>query len=193
LAQQGWANAMIGVVATRTLLTVEQFEQLSEEEHYRYELDHGELVEVACATYEHNEIRGVLEHALRAFLAAHRVGRVIAEQEFRLVGDTVRRPDVAFLRAEVASRIDKSKSILDVVPDLVAEIVSPNDTAQQLMRKVDQLLAAGCRSVWVIYPAERKVHAYGQNDQVQVLGAGKNLEVPELLPGFSLPVAQLFE
>jgi Uma2 family endonuclease len=120
---------MIGVVATRTLLTVEQFEQLSEEEHYRYELDHGELVEVACATYEHNEIRGVLEHALRAFLAAHRVGRVIAEQEFRLVGDTVRRPDVAFLRAEVASRIDKSKSILDVVPDLVAEIVSPNDTA----------------------------------------------------------------
>jgi Uma2 family endonuclease len=61
------------------------------------------------------------------------------------------------------------------------------------MRKVDQLLAAGCRCVWVIYPAERKVHAYGQNDQVQVLGAGKNLEAPELLPGFALPVSQLFE
>jgi Uma2 family endonuclease len=181
---------MIGVVATRTLLTVEQFERLSEEESRRYELDHGELVEVACATYEHNRIRGKIETALNGFLAGRRIGEAVAEQEFWLGEDTVRRPDVAFLRAEVASRIDKSKSILT---DLVAEIVSPNDTAQQLMRKVDQLLAAGGRCVWVMYPAERKVHAYGQNDQVQVLGPGKNLEVPELLPGFSLPVSQLFE
>ena len=179
-------------MATKTLLTVEQFEQLPEEEHYRYELDHGELIEVACASYEHNEIRGLLEHALRSFLAAHAVGRVIAEQEFRLGEDTVRRPDVAFLRAEMAARIDKSKSILGVVPDLVAEIVSPNDT-EQLMRKVDQLLEVGCRCVWVIYPAERKVLAYEPNDQVHVLGEKKNLEAPELLPGFSLPVSQLFE
>ena len=193
MTQQGWTNAMIGVVATRTLLTVEQFERLSEEEHYRYELDHGELVEVAWATYEHNRIRGKIETALNGFLAGRRIGEAVAEQEFRLGEDTVRRPDVAFLRAEAVSRIDKSKNILGVVPDLVAEIVSPNDTAQQLMRKVDQLLAAGCRCVWVIYPAERKVHAYGQNDQVQMLGAGKNLEAPELLPGFSLPVSQLFE
>jgi Uma2 family endonuclease len=122
-------------VGTRTLLTVEQLEQLPEEAHYRYELDHGELIEVACATYEHNQIRGCLETSLRVFLAGRQIGEAVAEQEFRLGEDTVRRPDVAFLRAEVASRIDKSKSILGVVPDLVAEIVSPNDTAQQLMRK----------------------------------------------------------
>jgi Uma2 family endonuclease len=181
------------VVATKTLLTVEQFEQLPEEEHYRYELDHGELIEVACATYEHNQIRGCLESSLRLFLTGRQIGEAVAEQEFRIGKDTVRRPDVAFLRAEVAARIDKSKSILAVVPDVVAEIVSPNDTAQQLMHKVHQLLESGCRCVWVIYPAERKVHAYGQNDRVQVLGVGKNLEAPELLPGFSLPVSQLFE
>jgi Uma2 family endonuclease len=180
-------------VATRTLLTVEQFEQLPEEDHYRYELDHGELIEVACAAYEHNRIRGKIETRLNLFLAEHPLGEAVAEQEFRFGKDTVRRPDVAFLRAEAASRIDKTKSILTVVPDLVAEIVSPNDTAQQLMRKVDQLLEAGCQCVWIVYPAERKVHAYGQNDQVQVLGVGKNLEAPELLPGFLLPVSQLFE
>ena len=184
---------MIGVVATRTLLTVEQFERLSEEEHYRYELDHGELIEVSCANYTHNRIRGKIETALNGFLSGHPVGEAVAEQEFRIGEDTVKRPDVAFLRAEVAARIEKSKSILAVVPDLVAEIVSPNDTAQQLMRNVDQLLEAGCRCVWVIYPAERKVHAYGQNDQVRALGVGKNLEAPELLPGFALPISQLFE
>jgi len=184
---------MIGIVATKTLLTVEQFDQLPEEEHDRYELDHGELVEVGSGTYQHNEIRGILEHALRAFLAAHRVGAVIAEQEFRLGEDTVRKPDVAFIQLEKASQIDKTQSILEVVPDLIAEIVSPNDTAVQLMRKVDQYLAAGSQCVWVVYPAERKVLAHEPNDKLQVLGVGKNLEAPELIPGFTLPVAELFE
>ncbi|MCU1275312.1 MAG: hypothetical protein JWO48_2743 [Bryobacterales bacterium] len=184
---------MIEIVATKTLLTVEQFEQLPVEESRRYELVHGELVEVSCPTFQHNDIRGIIEHALRTFLAAHRVGRVIAEQELRLDEDSVRRPDVAFWRAEAFSRIDKSKSIMAVVPDLVAEIVSPNDTAEQLMHKVDQFIAAGCQCVWVIYPAERKVHAYEPNDQVRVLGVGKNLEAPKVLAGFSLPVSELFE
>src|SRR5689334_4773828 len=92
------------VVATKTLLTVEQFEQLPEEEHYRYELDHGALIEVACATYEHNQIRGCLESSLRLFLTGRQIGEAVAEQEFRIGKDTVRRPDVAFLRAEVAAR-----------------------------------------------------------------------------------------
>lgn len=184
---------MIGIVATRTLLTVEQFEQLSEEEHYRYELDHGELIEVSGPNFEHNDIRGIIEHVFRSYLAKQRLGRVIAEQEFRLDSDTVRRPDVAFLSVETLARFDKTKSILDIVPDLVAEVVSPSDAAEDLMRKVNQFLAAGTKCVWVIYPAERKVHAYEPNDQVRVLGEKKNLESPELLPGFSLPVSQLFE
>jgi len=184
---------MIETVATRTLLTVEQFEQLPEEEHYRYELDHGELIEVSSGNYQHNQIRGRLETSLRLFLAERRIGEVVAEQEFRLGEDTVRKPDVAFMRFEKASQIDKAKSILEVVPDLIAEIVSPNDTAAQLMRKVDQYLAAGCGCVWVIYPAEQKVLGCGPNDRLQAFGVGKNLEAPELIPGFSFPVAELFE
>jgi Uma2 family endonuclease len=180
-------------VATKTLLTVEQFEHLPEEDHDRYELDHGELVEVSSGNYQHNEIRGILEHSLCTFLSVHRVGAVIAEQEFRLGEDTVRKPDVAFMRFEKVSQIDKAKSILEVVPDLIAEIVSPNDTAAQLMRKVDQYLAAGCQCVWVIYPAERKVLGYGPNDKLQAFGVGKKREAPELIPGFSFPVADLFE
>jgi Uma2 family endonuclease len=183
---------MIGIVATKTLLTVEQFDQLPEEEHDRYELDHGELVEVSSGNYQHNQIRGRLEASLRVFLAKRQIGEVVAEQEFRLGEDTVRKPDVAFLRAAKVSQIDKSKSILEVVPDLIAEIVSPNDTAQRLMRRVEQFLAAGCQCVWVIYPAERKVLVHEPNDKVQALGAGKNLEAPQLIPGFALPVSELF-
>ena len=180
-------------MATKTLLTVEQFEQLPEEESRRYELDHGELIEVSGPNFEHNDIRGIIEHAFRSYLAKQRLGRVIAEQEFRLDSDTVRRPDVAFLSAETSARFDKTKSILEIVPDLVAEVVSSSERADELMRKVNQFLAAGTKCVWVIYPAERKVLAHEPNDQVRVLGEKKNLEAAELLPGFSLPVSQLFE
>jgi Uma2 family endonuclease len=54
-------------------------------------------------------------------------------------------------------------------------------------------LAAGCQRVWVIYPAEQKVLGYGPSDQVQAYDLGKNLEAPELIPGFALPVAELFD
>ncbi len=184
---------MIGIVATRTLLTVEQFEQLPEREDVRYELDHGELIEVSGPSYQHNDIRDAILTALRTFLREHRLGKAVAEQEFRIAEETVFRPDVAYLRQEVVARIDKSKSILSVVPDLAVEVISPSDTAERLMRRIDLFLSAGCKHFWVVYPAERKVHVYGPSDDVRAFGEGKTLEAPEVLPGFSLPVSRIFE
>lgn len=186
-------NAIIDYVGAKTLLTVEQFAQLPEDEATRYELDQGELIEVSGPTYQHNRIRGKIETTLNLFLAEHPLGEAVAEQEFRITKDTVRRPDVAFIRREAAARIDKSRSILDCVPDLVIEIVSPNDAAEQVMRRVGQHLTHGSRAVWVIYPVERKIFAYGPNDEVRVFGVGKNLEASALLPGFSIAVSRIFE
>ena len=174
-------------------MTVEQFERLPEQAGVRYELDHGELIEVSGPNFEHNEIRDAIVSELRSFVRKQRLGKTVAEQEFRIAQETVRRPDVAFLRSEVAASIDKSKSILDCVPDLVIEIVSPNDTAEQLMHRVNQFLAAGCQCVWIVYPAGKKVHAYGPNDDVRIFNESKTLEAPALLPGFALPVGRIFE
>ena len=180
-------------MASKTLLTLEQFDQLPAEEALRYELDKGELVAVSGPSYQHNYIRDTIVWLLRSFLSSKRLGEVIAEQEFRIDRDTVRRPDVAFIGSEAVSRIDRSKSILDVIPHLVVEIISPNDAAEYVMRKVDQYLARGVQAVWIIYPGERKVHVYGPNDEVRVSGETRNIESPGVLPGFSLPVSQLFE
>ena len=180
-------------MASKTLLTVEQFDRLPAEEVLRYELDRGELVAVSGPSYQHNYIRDTIVWLLRSFLSGKRLGEVIAEQEFRIDHDTVRRPDVAFIRTEAVSRIDRSKSILDVIPHLVVEIVSPNDAAEYVMRKVGQYLARGVQTVWIIYPGERKVLVYGPNDELRVAGETKNVEFPAVLPGFSVPVSQLFE
>jgi len=174
-------------------MTVEQFERLPEQAGVRYELDHGELLEVSGPNYQHNRVRDKVITALNNFIDAAKIGEAVAEQEFRIAQDTVRRPDVAFLRSGVAGRIDKSKSVVDCVPDLVIEIVSPNDTAEQLMHRVNQFLAAGCQCVWIVYPAEKKVHAYGPNDDVRIFNESKTLEAPALLPGFALPVSRIFE
>ena len=114
-------------MASNKLLTVEQFDQLPAEEALRYELDKGELVAVSGPSYQHNYIRDTIVWLLRSFLSGKQLGEVIAEQEFRINRDTIRRPDVAFLRSEAVSRIDRSKSILDIIPNLVVEIVSPSE------------------------------------------------------------------
>ena len=92
---------------------------------------------MSCPTFQHNNIWGIIEYALRAFLSAHRVGGVIANRNSASMRAPPASPDAAFWRAEVFSRIDKSESIMHVVPDLDAEMVSPNDTAEQLGKNLD--------------------------------------------------------
>ena len=150
-------------MATKTLVTCEDYAALQEPEGMRYELSEGELIVTPSASFFHNEIRDYLNARLRAFVESRRLGRVTSETDVKLVGETLRRPDVAFIRAGRLRGIDLDRLPLPVVPDLVIEIVSRNDRADDLLLKVSQYLAAG--------------HAF---------------EEAELLPGFSLPLEQIF-
>jgi Uma2 family endonuclease len=77
-------------------------------------------------------------------------------------------------------------------PDLAIEVASPGDTPPDLLRRVSQYLKAGSRVVWVVYPTAREVHVFEASGAVRVLRSGESLEAPELLPGFSLPLDELF-
>ncbi len=77
-------------------------------------------------------------------------------------------------------------------PDLAAEVVSKNDTALDLDRKTRQYLAAGTRVVWVVYPETPHILAHDGSGGVRSFSAGQTLEEPELLPGFRLPLDELF-
>lgn len=80
-----------------------------------------------------------------------------------------------------------------VAPDLVAEVVSPNDTAQDVQAKVVEWLAAGVRLVWVVYPDERMVTEYRSLSQVRVLTARDSLDGSDVVPGFTCPLSDLFD
>jgi Uma2 family endonuclease len=182
-------------MATKTLVTCEEYAALQEPEGMRYELSEGELIVTPSASFFHNEIRDYLNARLRAFVEGRRLGGVTGETNVKLVGETVRRPDVVFIGAGRLRGIDLDQVPLPVVPDLVLEIVSRSDRADDLLLKASQYLAAGAKAVWLFYPNTRLAYRYlpGKLEpEVRSAAAGHAFEEPELLPGFSLPLDQIF-
>jgi Uma2 family endonuclease len=183
-------------MGTKTLLTVADYAALDEPEGVRYELSEGELLMTPSPSFFHNDLRDELNSRLRAFVRQRKLGKVIAEIDFKLGGETVRRPDVAFISAQRLRGIDLNAVPLPIAPDLALEIVSPNDRADDLLLKVSQYLAAGVRAVWLLYPNTRLAYRYlaGKLEpEVRSAEASHTFEEPELLPGFSIPLDQVFE
>ena len=81
----------------------------------------------------------------------------------------------------------------DVVPDLVVEVVSPTDKADDLLEKVEEYFLAGVVQVWVVYPRRRVVHVFESFTQIKVTAEGQELDGGTILPGFRVPLATLFE
>ncbi len=132
----------------------------------------------------------------RGFVDGQKLGGVVSEMDFRLSGETVRRPDVAFISADRLRGIDLEKVPIPIVPDLVIEIVSKNDRADDLLVKVAQYLAAGAKAVWLFCPNTHLAYRYRPGKlepEVRTAEAGHVFEEPELLPGLSILLSQIFE
>ena len=111
--------------------------------------------------------------------------------DFRLGSDTVRNPDVAFVTTDHLGKIDLDRSPIDGSPAL-AEVISPSNTAQDMAKKTRQYLQAGCRRVWLVYPALRlvEVHTASGVGRVQ---EPEPLQERAVLPGFSLSLKYVFD
>ncbi|MGH9432175.1 MAG: Uma2 family endonuclease [Terriglobia bacterium] len=183
-------------MATKTLLSIEDYASLEEPEGVRYELSEGELIVTPSANYYHNEVRDEFNARLRAFVKSRKLGIVTSETDMQLVGETVRRPDIAFISASRLQGIDLEKVPIPLAPDVVIEIVSKNDRADDLLVKVSQYLAAGTSAVWFLYPKTRLAYRYvpGKLEpEVRSADAGHTFEEPECLPGLSIPLLEILQ
>jgi Uma2 family endonuclease len=177
---------------TKTLLTADDLARMPDDASVQLELDEGELITMPPAGEEHGHVGMDLGVRIGHFVKAKKLGRVYgADTGFRLNDRTVFAPDVAFVRRERVEAL-RSKSFAKGAPDLAVEIFSPSDGIRQSTRKVKQYLAAGCHTVWVVYPEREKVVVFEASGSERTLQAGDLLEAPELLPGFSVKVAELF-
>ena len=184
------------MTATGIRMTAEELLRLPDN-GMRRELIAGELHEMPPAGGEHGAVSGRAARRLSRYLDQHEElgGEVfVAEPGFRLARDpdTVRAPDVAYI---VESRVDEAwvSGFAEVAPDLIVEVVSPNDTASEIQRKVDEWLHAGSRLVWVLYPATHAAMEFRQRGSTGLLRADDTLTGVPVLPGFVCRVGDLFE
>ena len=160
------------------------------------ELVGGRIVRMTPANPTHGRIEVNVAVALSRFVRTQNLGVVMAGE----VGvfttrnpDTVRAPDVLFLSHARDAGRTRRDGFLEVAPDLVVEILSPADRPDTVRRKLDEYLAAGVRLAWVIDPAARTVHVHPASGEPRSLAAGDILAGAGVLPGFALPLDEIFK
>jgi Uma2 family endonuclease len=180
-------------MSTKTLLTADELEQMPDDDSVQIELDEGELITMPPAGEEHCNLEVETVFELKRFVKENDLGRIYGgDMGFRLSRDTVRSPDVAFVHKDRVEAI-RGEGFAKGAPDLAVEIFSPSESRRQFRRKVKQYLAAGCHTVWVFYPKRKEVDVHEASGVIRTLGEDEMLEAPELLPGFSIKVSDLFE
>ncbi len=161
----------------------------------RCELVKGRIVPMAPTGDEHGGVEVNIGAALKEFVRTHKLGKVRGGEVgiyTRRNPDYVRGADVLFISNErYAQR--KSPSYLDVAPDLVVEILSPNDSWSEVTQKLREYLGIGVRLVWIVDPQARMVYAYRSMTEVREFTEADELPGDDVLPGFSVKVAELFE
>jgi Uma2 family endonuclease len=159
------------------------------------ELIEGRIVPMSPTGYEHGNIETKIGAALYTFVSARKLGKVQSGEVgiyTRRNPDNVRGADVLFISNERFTR-RKSSSYLDVAPDLVIEILSPDDRWSEVTEKLREYFAIGVRLVWIIDPKSRSVHAYRALTDVREFTENDDLPGDEVLPGFSIKIRELFE
>jgi Uma2 family endonuclease len=176
------------------LMTADDLERLPDG-HMRHELVQGELRTMPPAGSEHGAIGVRLTVPLGHHVYSKRLGEVFgAETGFRITTDpdTVRAPDLAFVRQERIPASGIPKSFWPGAPDLAVEIVSPSDTHDEVEEKVKEWLDAGTSVVWVVSPKRRAVTVHRSTKEVVTLTEKDELEGGTLLPGFRCRVSEIF-
>jgi Uma2 family endonuclease len=176
------------------LMTAEDLAALPDD-HHRYDLIRGELVRMAPSGGDHGRIAIGIGARVWLFVTQHKLGAVYAaETGFTLARnpDSVLGPDVAFIREDRLPPWAEQQGFPEVAPDLVVEIVSPSDRANEVTDKVMEYLDAGVKLVWVVHPRQRIVTVYTPDRIAHILREEDELDGGDVLPGFRLLVEEIF-
>ena len=158
-----------------------------------YELVDGVLVEKAMG-FSESLLAGALIEILRGFVRLRNLGLVTApDGTMRLAPGLVRIPDVAFISWDrLPNRRVPTEPIPDLAPDLAVEVLSAGNTPGEMARKRQDYFAAGVQVVWQVDPNTRTVEVFTAPEQFTVLHEAQTLEGGTVLPGFTLPLRELF-
>ena len=179
---------------SKTLMTADEFYEFCCRNDGRYELVDGKVVEMAPANEEHGAVALNIGTGFNLYSRLHGTGRATVEtgHVLRRGPDTVRGPDVTFILTGKDEWESLTNRFSSGAPDIAVEVFSPSNTHAEMRRKIADYFAAGSQRVWVAYPSTRSVNVH-RADGTAITYAGDDVITDEeLLPGFSLPLSDVF-
>lgn len=159
------------------------------------ELVEGEIIKMSPTGEKHGIVEINLGGELRTFVRLHKLGRVSGGEVgiyTRRNPDSVRGADIVFISNERLAQRGTS-DFMDVAPDLVVEIMSPDDRWNEVTRKLEEYLEIGVRLVWIVDPETDSIFAYRSMTDVRRFEKSEMLIADDVLPGFTTPVEELFQ
>lgn len=146
--------------------------------------------------FPHGIAESTIASILNAFVRPRKRGYVLTGE----VGiytkrnpDSIRAADVAFISRARYAQLRVSKGFLDVAPELVVEVLSPDDRWEQTMQKMSEYFAVGVQSVWIVAPLLQEIHVYHSLTDTRLFTMGETLSDEAVLPGFTASVEEIFE
>jgi Uma2 family endonuclease len=178
----------------KKIWTDEEFMALPKDGH-RYELVNETLVDMGNSGMEHGYVACILVAVLTTFVQQNKLGAVCdSSTAFTLKTGNKRSPDVSFVARERLNGLKRPpRCFFQGSPDLVVEILSPSNTVEEIHEKIVEYFNNDTRLVWVIHPDEKYVLVYHSPEPDRLLRSQDQLEGEDVVPEFSMPVADLFE
>lgn len=183
-----------------TPITIKDLEDMEARGLIR-EIVHGQWVPVAeekMAGELHGAIATNLILALASYVKAHKLGRVypadttsILEEDAQGI-QLMRLPDVSFVAAD-RIKTHNRETYYQLAPDLAIEIISPSERAVTIRSKLKEYLRTGVRQVWQVYPETQEIVVHLADGTVHTYTTGHTIPGADVLPGFELPVAAIFD
>ncbi len=177
------------------LLTAEEFARMPDP-GYPTELVRGRVVAMASPGFEHGWICGKIARFVGNHVEERGLGETLTNDSgvvTERTPDSVRGPELSYYSYGRVPKGAKIKGYATVAPELVFEVLSPEDRWPKVLAKVAEYLEVGVLLVCVVNPRKNTVHLYRPDEPDRVLGPDDDWSAPEILGEFRIPVGRFFE
>jgi len=183
------------VITEKNVWTDKEFMTLPQDGH-RYEIVNGELIDMGNSGALHGNLAIILSSALFGVVNTQKLGALFdSSTAFKMKNGNKRSPDISFFAKErLQGMTELPTGFLEGAPDLAVEILSPGNTVEETEAKITEYFDNGARLVWVISPTQHYILVYrSAQEPDRLLKTIDALDGEEVIPGFTLPVADLFQ
>ena len=142
-----------------------------------------------------NILATILATSINTFAIPKRLGMAINETAYQRDAKNTRRPDVSYYELSKLPSLEvllEDPAVFDREPNLAIEVVSPTNTIAEMDKRIAHFFKTGIQLVWIVHPQSKQVHVYHSTKDCKILDIGDVLDGGVVLPGYSLPLHDLF-